>query len=117
MSLTVVQRFVKAADKHTTKKLLEEQLAPSGAPLDDRKGPSRTSGRAYRASQQHFLCYTDPNLGRPWKAIIEEVVKDDIMRKKKIMQQRNREALEERLKEDKAKRRVTGMPRHGAGVS
>jgi hypothetical protein len=92
VSLRVAKCFLKKGDKSSYKALLEQQLSANGVPLDD----SRKHIKVRVKKKKPFMCYTDPSLGKPWKAIVEEVVKEDILRKKKIAQKKNAEAMEER---------------------
>lgn len=107
VSLRVARRFLKAGDKSSYKALLEQQLSAHGVPLDDTK---RYHTKVRIRKKMMFMCYTDPSLGRPWKAIVEEVVKEDILRKKKIAQKKNADAMEERrlkVNASKSSKRVT----------
>lgn len=86
----------------TSRELLERQLAAAGVAIDT----DHDLGRKRRAAKRVFrrrplLCLTDPTLGKPWKQIIEEVVREDIIRKKRQLQEQNRKIFQDRVAEEK----------------
>mmetsp|Transcript_4907 Transcript_4907/g.7481 ORF Transcript_4907/g.7481 Transcript_4907/m.7481 type:complete len:648 (+) Transcript_4907:169-2112(+) len=88
------------------KELLQRQLADAGVQIDADKEVRRRKGVRRYVPHSPFLCLTDPELGKPWKTIIEEVVREDIVKKKKIIQEKNAKALADRLQH---KRPVAGI--------
>jgi hypothetical protein len=86
----------------TNRELLERQLAPAGVVVEDDHGMGRKRKAAMRIFRRKpFLCLTDASLGKPWKQIIEEVVREDIVRKKRILQEKNRKTFQDRVAEEK----------------
>jgi hypothetical protein len=85
----------------TNRELLERQLAPAGVLVEDDHGMGRKRKAAMRLFRRKpFLCLTDPGLGKPWKQIIEEVVREDILRRKRILQEKNRKTFQDRVAEE-----------------
>lgn len=116
MNIKLIKRFIHDTAPHEgnnrgltdvmnglkiNRELLERQLASAGVAVDD-DGRARKRKVAMRVFRKRpFLCLTDPSLGKPWKQIIEEVVREDIIKKKRILQEENRKTFQDRVAEDK----------------
>jgi hypothetical protein len=90
------------AGVRTNRELLERQLAAAGVAIETDHDPGkkrRTAMRVFR--KRPFLCLTDPTLGKAWRQIIEEVVREDIVRKKRLLQEQNRKIFQDRVAEEK----------------
>lgn len=108
-TIRLVKRFLTLEEesssiKQTTKEILERQLSGAGVPIEEEEGGGRKRKSALRIFRRRpFLCLTDPSLGKSWKHIIEEVVRDDILRKKKLLQDKNRQVIQERMTTERDK--------------
>lgn len=104
-NIKLIKKFIQ--NNELNKELLERQLSHAGVAVEEDFGMGRKRKVAMRVFRRKpFLCLTDPNLGKPWKQIIEEVVREDIVRKKRILQEQNRKNFQERVNEEKKK----GLP-------
>jgi hypothetical protein len=82
IDINIVRKVLKNYQQNSRellrKQLMEAGLAPNG----------RHIGK-HAAIQLNFLCLTDPTLGKPWKNIVEDTVRMDIIRKKKMIHEQN----------------------------
>jgi hypothetical protein len=105
-NLKVVKKFLTEKESTAERELLNRQLGDllpleGGVKTKSNLMRGRSTSNVRHLRQRPFLCLTDPDLGKPWRQIVEELVREDIARLKRVREEKNAKAFEERISNDK----------------